>query len=100
MSDYMENLKKRVGYTSLKIKHAERQALLFPSPIGVPGEKSSEQEVRNLWNMEEGELEEEGIMLTPIEERDRLIKKQQDEINTLQNNLRSSPPSQKGRGYR
>ena len=94
MGDYMENLKKRVGYTSLKIKHAERQALLFPSLIGVPGEKSSEQEVRNLWNMEEGELEEEMVMLTPIEERDRLIKKQQDEIEALKMEQTSSSPLQ------
>ena len=56
MGEYMENLKKKIGYTSLKIKHAERQAAMFPSLIGLPGEKSSEQEVQGLWTMEEGEI--------------------------------------------
>ena len=56
MGEYMENLKKKVGYTSLKIKHAERHAMMFPSLIGFPDEKSSEQEVLGLLSMEEGEL--------------------------------------------
>ena len=90
MNEYMENLKKKVGYTSLKIKHAERQALMFPSLIGVPGEKSSEQEVKNLWVMEEGQLEDDMNMLTPIEERDRLIAKQNDQIENLLMNQRDS----------
>ena len=80
MGEYMESLKKRIGYTSLKIKHAERQAKMFPSLLGLPGEKSSEQEVEKLWSMEEGEEVE---MLTPIEERDRLIEKQKEEIEEL-----------------
>ena len=70
----------------------KRLALQFPSLIGVPGEKSSEQEVRNLWNMVEGDTDEEMTMLTPIEERDKLIKKQQDEIEALQKRQRSSSP--------
>ena len=45
MSEYMARLKSSVGYT-LKIKHAEKQAAMFPSLLGLSGEKSSEQEVQ------------------------------------------------------
>ena len=51
----MDNLRKNFGYTSLKIKHAERQAKMFPSLIGLPGELSSETELGNLWHMEDKE---------------------------------------------
>ena len=83
MKEYMESLKKKVGYTSLKIKHAEKQALMFPSLLGVPGEKSSEQEVEKLWDMDEEDTGEEVEFLTPIEERDRQIAKQKVEIESL-----------------
>ena len=55
MGEYMESLKRKIGYTSPKIKHAEKQAMMFPSLLGLPGERSSEQEVKSLWSMEEGE---------------------------------------------
>ena len=83
MNEYMEGLKKKVGYVSLKIRHAEKQAQMFPSLHGLPGGNSSEQEVQNLWSMVEGEVEEDMVMLTPIEERDRLIAKQKEEIESL-----------------
>ena len=35
MSTYMESLKHKVGYVSLKIRHAEHQARSFPSLNGV-----------------------------------------------------------------
>ena len=73
----------KVGYVSLKIRHAEKQAQMFPSLHGLPGGKSSEQEVQSLWSMVEGEVEEDTVMLTPIEERDRLIAKQKEEIESL-----------------
>ena len=97
MGDYMENLKKKYGYTSLKIKHAERQAQMFPSLIGLPGEKSSEQEVKSLWTMEEGELAEDMdmVMLTPVEERDKMIEKQKEEIESLLRTSRSTSPLKK-----
>ena len=95
MGEYMESLKKKIGYTSLKIKHAERQAMMFPSLLGFPGERSSEQEVKSLWSMEEGESGEEVVMLTPIEERDKLIEKQKHEIEALLRNQRSASPLQK-----
>ena len=91
MKEYMESLKKKVGYISLKIKHAEKQALMFPSLLGVPGEKSSEQEVEKLWDMEEGDTGEEVEFLTPIEERDRQIAKQKDEIENLKQIKIESP---------
>ena len=34
MNTYMEMLRKKVGYVSLKIKHTERQAKMFPSLLG------------------------------------------------------------------
>ena len=42
--------------------------------LRLPGEKSSEQELQGLWNMEEGE-QEGGFtaILTPIEEKDNMI---------------------------
>ena len=93
MGEYMENLKKKIGYTSLKIKHAERQAAMFPSLIGLPGEKSSEQEVQGLWTMEEGEVMEE--MLTPVEERDKLIENQKEQIEKLLREQTNASPLKK-----
>ena len=66
MSEYMSSLKNTVRYTSLKIKHAEKQAAMFPSPLGFQGEKSSEQEVESLWSMEEKYTDQ---SLTPLEEK-------------------------------
>ena len=76
MNIYMQSLRDKAGYVSMKIKHAEKQAHMFPSLLGFPGEKSSEQELNNLWNMEEGELAGEGgftTILTPVEEKDKII---------------------------
>ena len=95
MGEYMESLKKKIGYISLKIKHAEKQATMFPSLLGFPGERSSEQEVKNLWTMEEGEIGEDVVMLTPIEERDKVIEKQKEEIANLLSNQRDTSPLQK-----
>ena len=83
MGEYMEGLKNKVGYISLKIKHAERQAFNFPSLLGFPGEKSSDQEVLSLWSMEEGEVQEDMVMLNPIEERDKTIATQKETIEKL-----------------
>ena len=90
MNEYMEDLKKKIGYTSLKIKYAENQARMFPSLLGFPGEKSSEQEVEKLWAMEE--KEDEALMLTPIEERDKVIEKQKEEINILKEKQKNNSP--------
>ena len=86
MNIYMQSLRDTVGYVSMKIKHAERQAQMFPSMIGLPGEKSSEQELKNLWNMEEGEHGEQAMyapILNPIEEKDKLIEEQNKQIKLL-----------------
>ena len=64
---------------------------MFPSLLGVLGEKSSEQEVEKLWDMEEGDTGEEVEFLTPIEERDRQIAKQKDEIENLKQIKIESP---------
>ena len=52
MNFYMDNLRKNVGYSSLKVKHAERQAKMFSSLLGFPGEVSSETELSHLWTMD------------------------------------------------
>ena len=73
---YMQSLRDTIGYVSMKIRYAENQAKIFPSLIGLPGEKSSEQELQSLWNMEEGENTVEGgftTILTPVEEKDKII---------------------------
>ena len=90
MNEYMESLKKKIGYTSLKIKHAENQARMFPSLLGIPGEKSSEQEVEKVWAMDE--KEDEYIMVSPIEERDRIIEKQREEISKLKEMENTNQP--------
>ena len=78
MTEYMKTLRDKVGYVSMKIKFAEKQAKMFPSMLGVPGEKSSEEEVQKVWAMEEDEqVDGEGKyanILTPIEEKDKIIK--------------------------
>ena len=77
MNEYMENLKKKVGYTSLKIKHAEKQARNFPSLLGFPGERSSEQEHGSLWNMEEKDNSEDPLLvLKSNEEANKVIQEQ------------------------
>ena len=71
MGDYMESLKNQAPYyTSLKIKYAESKARMFPSLIGLPGEKSSEQELEKLWSMQEGEGVDESNI---AEDRDKII---------------------------
>ena len=83
----MQSLRDKVGYVSMKIKYAEKQAQMFPSMLGLPGEKSSEQELQGLWSMEEGEhtTEEGGFtaILTPIEEKDKIILEQTTKIQLL-----------------
>ena len=54
MNIYMQSLRTKIGYVSMKIKHIEQQSQMFPSLIGLPGEKSSEQELEGAWSMEEG----------------------------------------------
>jgi len=71
MTTYTQQLRATVGYITLKIKYIERQAKMFPSLIGLPGEKSSEQEVEGAWAMD-GESHFEEIS-NPIEERDKKI---------------------------
>ena len=93
MNEYMRYLKDKVGYVSMKIKHAEKQAHMFPSMLGLAGEKSSEQEVQSLWNMEEGEL---GVttILNPIEEKDKMITEQNLKIQQLLNLQAATPTLQ------
>ena len=93
MNDYMRYLRDKVGYVSMKIKHAEKQAHMFPSMLGLAGEKSSEQEVQSLWNMEEGEL---GVstILNPIEEKDKIITEQKMQIQQLINMQTATPTLQ------
>ena len=65
MNNYMQGLRSSIGYVSMKIKYIEKQARMFPSLIGLPGEKSSEQEVAGAWEMEETESY--APILNPIE---------------------------------
>ena len=54
--------------------------------IGLPGEKSSEQELQNLWHMEEGEhISDVGFtaILTPLEQKDKIISEQNAKIKSL-----------------
>ena len=86
MNTYMQSLRDKIGYVSMKIRYAENQAKMFPSLIGLPGEKSSEQELQSLWNMEEGENTVEGgftTILTPVEEKDKIISEQTSKIQSL-----------------
>ena len=86
MNTYMQSLRDKIGYVSMKIRYAENQAKMFPSLIGLPGEKSSEQELQSLWDMEEGEIPVEGgftTILTPVEEKDKIISEQTSKIQSL-----------------
>ena len=88
MGDYMESLKNQAPYyTSLKIKYAESQVRMFPSLIGLPGEKSSEQELEKLWSMQEGEGVDESNI---AEDRDKIISEQKKQIETLLKNQNDS----------
>ena len=91
MSIYMESLRHKVGYISLKMKHNEYQARNFPSLQG--SSKPS-------YNMEENTdmLEEDDILpMNPIEEKDKKIveltkaltaqKEEISEITKLKNDL-------------
>ena len=95
MNIYMQSLRDKVGYVSMKIKHAERQAQMFPSMLGLsPGELSSEQEVQNLWNMDERDANEEAgftPILTPLEEKNKIIAEQNSKIKTLVENQNKIP---------
>lgn len=83
MNNYMQSLKNKVGYVSMKIKYIEQQAKMFPSLLGFPGEKSSEQELEGAWSMEEGENGKMTAILNPIEERDKTICEQKQQIDLL-----------------
>ena len=83
MNSYMQGLRSSIGYVSMKIKYIEKQAKMFPSLIGLPGERSSEQEVAGAWSMDESEQPSHSIILNPIEERDKLIFEQSQEIEKL-----------------
>ena len=83
MNIYMQSLRTNVGYVSMKIKHIEQQAQMFPSLIGLPGEKSSEQELEGAWSMEEGGDRKMAEILNPIEERDKTIFEQNQMIAAL-----------------
>ena len=83
MTHYMQDLRSRVGYVSMKIRHIERQAKMFPSLIGLPGEKSSEQEIEGAWAMNEDDSKQTAIILNPIEERDKTIFEQNQLIESL-----------------
>ena len=84
MSHYMEGLKSKVGYTSMKIRHIERQAKNFPSLIGLPGELSSEAELGNCWDMEEVDIPpEDPLSFTQPSIHDKLIQEQKQKIEDL-----------------
>ena len=68
MAAYMQSLKIKVGYVSLKIKYFETQAKNFPS---LPG--STQQEESGYSNMEEADTNEEILPINPIEEKDKKI---------------------------
>ena len=76
MTTYMQSLRGLVGYVSLKIRHIEKQAKMFPSLIGLPGEKSSQEEVDSAWAMKEDDINPESNMSNPIEEKDKTIMEQ------------------------
>ena len=80
MNTYMQSLRSHVGYASLKIKYIENQAKMFPSLIGLPGEKSSEDEVDGVWSMKEDDS---SILLNPIEQKDKTIFEQKKQIESL-----------------
>ena len=83
MNTYMESLRKKVGYVSMKIRYAEHQAIMFPSLIGIPGEVSSDQELGHLWSMEEEGIRDPLNLLNPNEEREAVISEQKQRINDL-----------------
>ena len=84
MSTYMESLKQKLGYTSLKIRHAEYQVRNFPSLNGAP---------QSSFTMEENN--EDIVPTNPIEEKDRkifelekaLAKQESEEVSKLKENL-------------
>jgi hypothetical protein len=56
---------------------------MFPSLIGLPGERSSEQEIEGAWAMNENDSKQTAIILNPIEERDKTIFEQNQLIESL-----------------
>ena len=83
MTNYMQGLRSNLGYISMKIRHIEKQARMFPSLIGLPGEKSSEQEIEGAWAMDEDTVRQTAEILNPIEERDKTIMEQNKVIEDL-----------------
>ena len=79
MTTYMQSLRGSVGYVSLKIKHIENQAKMFPSLIGLPGEKSSQEEVDSVWAMKEDDC----TIDNNLEEKDKTILEQKRQIESL-----------------
>ena len=83
MTTYMQALRSNIGYVSLKIQHIEKQAQMFPSLIGIPGEKSSEQEVEGAWAMREDGNNLNTDVSNPTEERDQKLIDQNKQIESL-----------------
>ena len=82
----MKGLKKKVGYTSMKIRHIERQAKMFPSLVGLPGEVSSEHKVGECLAMDEEDYSEEDPLNihNPSPDQERRFNKQKQLIEELQ----------------
>lgn len=86
MNIYMQSLRDKIGYVSMKIKFTERQSRMFPSMLGLPGELSSEQELQGVWQMNENSDNADHPILTPIEEKDQIISEQNSKIKVLLEN--------------
>ena len=66
----MDQVKRNIGYSALKIKYTEKQARLFPSLLGFQGEFASEQDLGSLLSVEESTGNEDPLlMLNPMEEK-------------------------------
>ena len=81
MTTYMQSLSDKIGYVSMK--YTESQAKMFPSMLGLPGEMSSEKELEGVWQMNENTEVGEFTILTPIEEKDKIISEQTSKIKLL-----------------
>jgi hypothetical protein len=77
MHQYMQGLRTKAGYVSLKTKYLEHQAKNFPSLPGFDSDITS--------NMEEMEGDGEGIVpVNPIEEKDRQIAELEKRVGELE----------------
>ena len=87
----MQSLRDKLGYVSMKIKYNERQTQMFPSMLGLPGEMSSEQELKGVWQMNENLDTADHPILTPIEEKDKIITEQNSKLKILLENHEELP---------